>query len=100
NPPFFITLLRPLTLSPFPTRRSSDLGTQNRGQFAVLQSERYVLQNLVAVDGLLEPSDLEGRHSTGQKGVRVEIRAAPGPGTPCVKGGSRSRSPRPPGHGS
>src|SRR3989442_13926505 len=74
-------------------------GTQNRGQFAVLQSERYVLQNLVAVDGLLEPSDLEGRHSTGQKGVGVEIRAAPGPGTPRVKVGSRESSPRLQGHG-
>src|SRR2546425_304913 len=43
-------------------------GTQNRSQFAVLQSERNVLQNPVAVDGLLEPSDLEGRHSNRLEG--------------------------------
>src|SRR6266571_6334893 len=75
-------------------------GTQNRSQFAVLQSERYVLQNPVAVDGLLEPSDLEGRHSSGQKGVGVEIRAESGPGTSRVDVGSTDRWHGLPGHGS
>src|SRR3989449_2925500 len=64
---------------------SAARGTQNRGQLAVLKSEGHILQNRVAVDGLAEPSDLEGGHSNGPKGVGVEIRAEFGPGTSCVE---------------
>src|SRR6266852_3398064 len=72
--------------------------TQDRGQLAVLESERHVPQNLVAIEGLLEPSDLEGRHSTGLKEMGVEIPAEFRTCVPSTKQ-NYAGSPSAPGHG-